>query len=58
MMFGTVKAFPFAMDWLGVQGIFYVFSTTSFMCVVYNFIYLPETFGKNLEQIEKMFTNR
>lgn len=55
IMFGTVRIFPFALDWLGAEGIFFVFSTTSFIGVVFIYIFLPETFGKTLEEIEKNF---
>lgn len=55
MMFGAVKAFPYAMDWLGAQGVFYVFSTTSLVGVVYVFVYLPETLGRSFEEIERRF---
>lgn len=58
MMFGVVKVFPYAMDWLGVQGIFYVFATNSFVGTVFVFIYLPETLGKSFEQIEAKFKER
>lgn len=55
MMFGVVKVFPYAMDWIGVQGIFYVFATTSFVGTVFVFVYLPETLGKSFEEIEVRF---
>lgn len=55
MMFGAVKLFPYAMDWLGVQGLFYVFATTSFVGVCFMFVYLPETLGKSFEEIEAKF---
>lgn len=55
MMFGAVKSFPYVIDWLGTQGVFYIFSTTSFLGVVYTFIYLPETLGKSFDEIERYF---
>lgn len=55
LMFGAVKVFPYAMDRLGAQGLFYVFSTTSFLGVVYVFVYLPETLGRSFEEIERRF---
>lgn len=56
LMFGVVKLFPYAMDWLGAQGIFFIFSTTSFIGVVFIYLFLPETLGKNFDEIEKYFT--
>lgn len=55
MMFGVVKVFPFAMDWLGTQSLFFVLGTMSIAGVVYVFAYLPETFGRSFEQIERQF---
>ncbi|XP_037917337.1 facilitated trehalose transporter Tret1-like isoform X1 [Hermetia illucens] len=56
MMFAVVKVFPFTMDLFGVQGIFYLFATTSFLGVAYAYIFLPETFGKSFSEIERFFT--
>lgn len=55
-MFATVRIFPFALDWLGAEGIFFVFATTSFAGVIFIYFFLPETFGKTLEEIENYFT--
>ncbi|KAJ6645782.1 Facilitated trehalose transporter Tret1 [Pseudolycoriella hygida] len=56
-MFGTVRFFPFALDWLGAEGIFFVFSTTSFAGVIFIYFFLPETFGKPLQEIEDYFVD-
>lgn len=55
LMFGAVKAFPYAMDWLEPQGLFFVFATMSFAGVVYVFVYMPETLGRSFEEIERRF---
>lgn len=54
-MFVTVRLFPFALDWLGAEGIFFVFSATSFTGVIFIYFFLPETFGKTLEEIQNYF---
>lgn len=56
MMFFVVKLFPYAMDYLGAQGIFYLFSANCFMAVIYIYFYLPETLGKQFSEIEAFFT--
>ena len=43
------------MDMIGIQGIFYVFSATSFLGVLFIYIYLPETLGKSFQEIEDAF---
>lgn len=55
LMFGVVKAFPYVMECLGVEGLFYIFATISFITVLFVYIYLPETLGKSFDDIEKYF---
>lgn len=54
-MFLVVKIFPYIMDWLSIQTIFYMFAVNSFIGVVYTYAYLPETLGKSLKEIEMFF---
>lgn len=56
IMFVVVKSFPFAIDWLGAQGIFYVFATNSFLGVAFIYAFLPETLGKSFKEIENYFS--
>lgn len=55
LMFAVVKIFPYAMDYLGAQGIFYTFSANCFMAVCFIYAFLPETLGKSLAEIEASF---
>ncbi|KAG4070083.1 hypothetical protein HA402_013743 [Bradysia odoriphaga] len=54
-MFTIVRIFPFALDWLGIEGIFFIFSATSLAGVIFIYVFLPETFGKSLDEIERYF---
>lgn len=58
LMFSTVKSFPYAMDWIGIQGLFYIFSATSFATVLFVYMFVPETFGKSFKEISKNFTKK
>lgn len=55
LMFGVVKSFPFALDVTGAEGIFFFFSFMSLAGVAFVYIFLPETMGKTLQEIEDYF---
>lgn len=55
-MFLIVKLFPFLMDWLGPEGVFYIFGANSFFGVLYVYFFLPETLNKNFDEIEASFS--
>ncbi|XP_055316513.1 facilitated trehalose transporter Tret1-like isoform X2 [Sitodiplosis mosellana] len=55
LMFSVVKLFPYIMDWLGMQQIFYLFALNSFIGVLFTYAYLPETLGKSFKEIEMYF---
>lgn len=43
-------------DWLHLSGVMYLYAGVSFFGLCYYYLYLPETEGKTLEQIESYFT--
>lgn len=55
LMFGVVKSFPFVLDVTGAGGIFFFFSVMSLAGVAFVYIFLPETLGKTLQEIESYF---
>lgn len=54
-MFGAVKIFPYLLSLYSMEIMFYLFalSSSAFCIFVYNF--LPETYGKNLVDIQNYF---
>jgi SP family facilitated glucose transporter-like MFS transporter 8 len=55
LMFGVVKSFPFTLDITGTEGIFFLFSFMSLAGVAFVYVFLPETLGKTLQEIEDYF---
>lgn len=55
LMFCVVKMFPFVMDNLGIEKVFYLFAVNSLMGVVFTYFFLPETLGKSFQEIEMFF---
>lgn len=58
MMFGVVKVFPFIMDYMGIQKIFYLFAVNSLIGVAFTYAYLPETLGKSFTEIQMFFMSK
>lgn len=56
-MFFVVKIFPFTIDWVGTQGVFYIFAVNSLIGVLFTYIFVPETLGKSFKEIEMYFTH-
>ncbi|XP_065155168.1 facilitated trehalose transporter Tret1-like [Atheta coriaria] len=55
-LFGVAKCFPFVRKFIGMQGVFWVFGTSSMVASVFLYLMLPETKGKTLAQIEDYFS--
>ena len=52
-----VTMFPLMCSSLGLSGTFYLFSSVAFISVIFGIFILPETKGKTLSDINKMFYN-
>lgn len=55
LMFATVKIFPFVLDMIKIQSLFYIMSLLNFCGVIFIFFFLPETLGKSFKDIEVYF---
>lgn len=54
-IFAITKIFPLLKSWLGVAGVFCLFSVTSLLYTLLAYLVLPETKGKSLHEIEDYF---
>lgn len=50
--------FPILAQAITFAGTFFVFAVIAFMSLIFVYVYLPETKGKNLEDIEDLFDSR
>ncbi|KAL3272223.1 hypothetical protein HHI36_022705 [Cryptolaemus montrouzieri] len=57
LMFLFVKIFPFILDSIDIHCIFYVVSILNFLSVVFVYFFLPETLGRDFDEIERYFEN-
>ncbi|XP_015116781.1 facilitated trehalose transporter Tret1-2 homolog [Diachasma alloeum] len=55
IMFGVVKSYPFALKTMGAQNVFFGFSVVSLIGTAVVYLFLPETLGKSLKEIEEYF---
>lgn len=55
-MFITVKGFPFLLDAIDIQYLFYILSILNFFALIFLYLFLPETLGKTFEEISKGFS--
>lgn len=53
IQFAVIKSFPLVAPYLGVYGVFMIFSTSGFISIFYSVFLMPETRGKSLLEIEK-----
>ena len=51
-------SFNFLQSAMTPQGTFWLFAAVCFTAFIYGFIFLPETRGKSLEEIQSLFENR
>lgn len=55
LMFGVVKVFPFVLESIKIQCLFYILSVINLCGVCFVFFFLPETLGKSFAEIERYF---
>ena len=53
--FLIVKFTPTLIDWIDLNGLFWIYGGIGFSLVIFVYFCLPETFGKTLEDIEKHY---
>ncbi|KAJ9583150.1 hypothetical protein L9F63_022512, partial [Diploptera punctata] len=52
---GVVKLYPWISNTLKIQGLFFMFGISCLVCTVFVYLFLPETQGLTLSQIEDYF---
>ena len=55
-MFFAVKIFPYSLNMYGMEVMFYLFAISSFAFCIFVHYFLPETYGKSLNDIQEYFT--
>lgn len=55
LIFSTTKLYPYAARVLGPSGIFFCFAIVAIFTTLYMYLFLPETKGRPLTQIEQYF---
>ncbi|MBP2032832.1 major inositol transporter-like SP family MFS transporter [Clostridium algifaecis] len=55
--FGIGLVFPMAIATFGLSNTFFVFVGLGIICIVCSNVFVPETYGKSLEELEKQFRN-
>lgn len=55
LSFLFVKIFPAVIEVMGLHGAIFIFAASCFVGAFYTFFYIPETKGKSLAEIEKLF---
>jgi facilitated trehalose transporter len=54
-LFLTVFFYPIMVDLVGEHGVFWLYTICCFISIIFVYVFLPETKGKSLEEIEMMF---
>jgi len=54
----TIKTYPDMLRLMSMQGLFLFFAIVSLIGVIFIFLFLPETKGKTLREIEDMFSKK
>lgn len=58
LMSAVLKVFPFMIDSLDIYIIFFIFGTSSMLCCIFVYYFLPETHRKTFSEIENYFIGR
>jgi hypothetical protein len=58
MQFVLAKIYPWLKYTLGMHGVFLVFGLNALLCCIFCYLFLPETQGKSLPEIEKYFRDK
>ena len=51
----TTKLFSQFLQWFGFHGLFWMYASASMACLVFGYIFLPETSGLSLVKIEETY---
>jgi len=57
-LFLVLKFYTSLADMMGYPGVYWLFAAVNFFGIIFVFCFLPETKGKSLEEIEKMFEGK
>ena len=52
---GVTKVYPSMLEGMGMRGLFLLFGISNGICTLFVFLFLPETLGRTLEEIEDYF---
>lgn len=54
-IFFALKVTPMALDYISLSNLFFIFGTICLTAAIYAYYKIPETFGRNFQDIEKYF---
>nr|CAD7431034.1 unnamed protein product [Timema monikensis] len=57
-LFGMTKVFPSFADSLGGHGVFWFFGLSTLLCTVFVYLFVPESKGRTLQEIEDYFKEK